>query len=63
MLMLILDPVLEGIVSEPRPQFANADNPDRPITRNFAQGSSAHHTAQLIHEVPTIFPAPQIALG
>ncbi|KAE8420800.1 hypothetical protein BDV36DRAFT_306294 [Aspergillus pseudocaelatus] len=57
------DPVLESIVTEPRPQFANADNPDRPITRNFARGSSTHQTAQLTHEVPTIFPAPQIALA
>ncbi|KAE8408878.1 hypothetical protein BDV37DRAFT_278393 [Aspergillus pseudonomiae] len=60
------DPVLDGIIAEPRSQFTTSthvDNPDRPITRNFAQGSGTHQTAQLIHEVPTIFPAPQIALG
>ncbi|PIG88053.1 hypothetical protein AARAC_001541 [Aspergillus arachidicola] len=60
------DPVPDDIVAEPRSQFATSthvDNPDRPMTRIFAQGSSTHHAAQLVHEVPTIFPAPQIALG
>ncbi|KAB8266013.1 hypothetical protein BDV32DRAFT_156168 [Aspergillus pseudonomiae] len=60
------DPVLDGIIAEPRSQFTTSihvDHPDRPITRNFAQGSGTHQTAQLIHEVPTVFPAPQIALG
>ncbi|KAB8276444.1 hypothetical protein BDV30DRAFT_31714 [Aspergillus minisclerotigenes] len=60
------DPVLDDTVAEPRSQFSTSthvDNPDRSMTRNFAQGSSTHHAAQLVHELPTIFPAPQIALG
>ncbi|KAE8378515.1 hypothetical protein BDV26DRAFT_261572 [Aspergillus bertholletiae] len=57
-MLQVNDPVLDGIVIEPRPQLATSTHGG-----NLAQGSSTHQAAQLIEEVPTIFPAPQIALG